>query len=167
VTDPVVPPPEPAPPGGTPPWLKYVLIGCGAVAVLAIAVVVIAIVAAIAIPALEKSRRQARALESGGQYQEGTLVLGDRTAGDGSWYDEYPFQGQSGERIVITMESTDFDAYLQLASPSGVFSYDDDSGGGTNARMDRVLDESGTWRVWANALRPGETGDYTLTIERP
>jgi hypothetical protein len=100
----------------------------------------------------------------GGSVNSGTLAAGDQVAPDGSWYDEYPISGDIGDRYSITMVSDDFDAYLTVTSPSGAQSSDDDSGGGTNSRVELTISEGGTYRVWANTLRPGDTGDYTLTI---
>jgi hypothetical protein len=100
----------------------------------------------------------------GGNVHTGTLAAGDQVAPDGSWYDEYPISGNIGDRYAVTMVSDDFDAYLTVTSPSGAQNSDDDSGGGTNSRVEVTLTEGGTYRVWANTLRPGDTGDYTLTI---
>ena len=175
MTEPTVPPESPipptVPPATTPPsmdtaWIKYVLIGCGGLALLAIVIVVMAIAGAIAIPNLRKAQEQARVAEAGGQVHRGTLGPGDPTASDGSWYEAYPLNGGVGDRFIITLRSSDFDAYLTLVAPDGGVISDDDSGGGTDSRIDVTIDEAGTREVRANSLRPGATGDYTLTIER-
>jgi type II secretory pathway pseudopilin PulG len=175
MTEPTVPPESPIPPQvppTTPPpssdtaWIKYVLIGCGGLALLAIVVVVMAIAGAIAIPNLRKAQEQARVAEAGGQVHRGTLGPGDPMASDGSWYEAYPISVGIGDHFVITMRSSDFDAYLTLVAPDGGVVSDDDSGGGTDSRIDVTFDEVGTREVRANTLRPGATGDYTLTIER-
>jgi hypothetical protein len=100
------------------------------------------------------------------QVFQGTITSSDLVAPDGSWYDEYPISGSIGDHYVITMVSGDFDTYLTLTSPSGSTTSDDDGGGGTNSRVDMTLSEAGQWRVMANTLRPGDTGSYTLTIDR-
>jgi hypothetical protein len=166
MTEPTVPPQS-----QLPPWIKYVLIGCGGLALLAIVfiviVIVIAIVSAISIPNLKEAQDRARIAETGGEVHRGTLGPGDMTGAlEDNWYDEYPLGGGIGDRFVITLYSTDFDAYLQVIAPNGGITHDDDSAGGTDARVEVTLDETGTWRVWAKALGAGASGDYMLTIER-
>ena len=99
------------------------------------------------------------------QVHEGTLAPGDETQQDGSWYDAWPVQIPDGARIVFLLESDDFDTYLTVVSPGGERTSDDDSGGGTNSRVELTAHESGTWNVLANSLRAGDTGNYRLTIE--
>lgn len=165
MTEPTVPPES-----QFPPWIKYVLIGCGGLALLGIViigiVIVIAIVSAIAIPNLKEAQDRARIAETGGEVHRGTLGVGDPTASDGSWYETYPLSVGIGDHFVITMRSGDFDAYLTLVAPDGGVISDDDSGGGTDSRVDVTFDEAGTREIRANTLRPGASGDYTLTIER-
>ena len=49
-----------------------------------------------------------------GDSQNGRLDSGDSVADDDSFYDVYRFLGVEGERVVITMRSSDVDAYLSL-----------------------------------------------------
>lgn len=102
---------------------------------------------------------------AGGVYR-GTLDAADRVRDDGSLYDTYALQGAAGERLVVTLESSDFDAYLTVISPGQSVTNDDDSGGGTDSRVELTLTESGTWTIMANAYRAGDDGAYVLTIER-
>ena len=104
---------------------------------------------------------------TGAQTYNGRLEAGDLVATDNSFYDTYQFSANAGERVVITLRSADFDAYLQVYSPSQMQTRDDDSGGGHDSRVELNVAEPGTWTVWANSLSAGETGAYTLTIERP
>ncbi len=86
---------------------------------------------------------------------------------DGSNYDEYTFSTNSGNRIVVTMESTEVDAFLHLFGPDGnqVAQNDDYNSDNTNSQITFNATESGTYKVWANTLSAGETGAYTLRIE--
>lgn len=161
MTEPAVPPES-----QLPSWIKYVVFGCGCLALLGIVIIVIAVVSAIAIPSLKKAQNRARVAEAGGQVHPGTLESGDLTASDGSWYDTYPLSGAVGDRYVLRLESNDFDAYLTVVAPDGDVISDDDTGGGTDAQVYVTLDAVGTWEIRANTLRQGESGDYTLTIER-
>jgi predicted small integral membrane protein len=104
-----------------------------------------------------------------GQVVAGSLTASDHILSDGSFYDLYRFQAARGERFVITLRSEDFDAYLALArSGSDGFDAlvsDDDSGGGTDARITWSAPAEGTYLIRANSLRSGETGTYRLTLE--
>jgi hypothetical protein len=178
-------PPPGATPGGPPPakstpWGKIILFGCLGLLVLGIVVAVIGGGAAYFLknreePAVVESEPGTGILPSepsdpevaeGAEAYEGTLQSGDAVAPDGSWYDAYPLTVAQGSAYVITMRSADFDTYLTVVSPSGATYSDDDSGGGTDSRLDVTIDEPGTWNVWANTLRTGDTGNYTLTIVR-
>lgn len=97
----------------------------------------------------------------------GTLATGDQVRDDDSWYDGWSLELEEGERVVIALASPDFDTYLTLVSPTGrTFNNDDDGEGGTDSRLDMVVDEAGRWTVVANSLNPGDTGAYSLTVER-
>lgn len=172
-------PPTPTPGSGGTNWGKIVLFGCLALLVLGIVVVGIGVGAWYLMresgpTAVEDGggaetgagERATTPVGPGAQVYHGTLAAGDRTRGDGSWYDAYSLEASAGERVVVVMESTDFDAYLTAVTPGAEQLSDDDSGGGTDSRLELEIDESGTWTVMANAYREGEEGAYTLRIER-
>ena len=97
----------------------------------------------------------------------GTLGSDDPVRDDGSYYEAFQLNAQEGARLVITLQSEDFDPYLVLVSPSGELEANDDEAEGVlNSRLETTLDESGTWLIVANTLREGETGDYRLTVAR-
>jgi len=95
----------------------------------------------------------------------GELGAGDPLRDDGTLYDAYQLVLETGRSFTLTLESEDFDAYLTVVSPSGAITNDDDSAGGTNARISMVADEAGAWTFLANTLRPGESGEYLLRLE--
>ncbi|MBX3132271.1 MAG: PPC domain-containing protein [Gemmatimonadaceae bacterium] len=105
-----------------------------------------------------------------GQTVSGTLQEGDRVLeDDGTFYDAYTFEGRAGERIIITMRSSDFDAYLSLRTADGALieSNDDIPGADTtDAQIAFTLERAGRYSIYANSLSEGETGRYTLTLER-
>ncbi|HUP19934.1 MAG TPA: pre-peptidase C-terminal domain-containing protein [Gemmatimonadota bacterium] len=106
-------------------------------------------------------------IAGGGQeVHAGTLQPGDTVRDDGSLYDSYTFLASGGGNVVVTLRSADFDAYLTVTSPSQERFDDDDSGGGTDSRVEIMAAEAGLWTVMANAYRAGESGDYTLTIQQ-
>lgn len=79
------------------------------------------------------------------------------------------FDGTSGDRVTITMESGAFDAYLVLEDPNGsiVTQNNDISGaGGTDSQIRLTLSESGAYTIWAGSLSGDATGSFTLSLER-
>lgn len=100
-----------------------------------------------------------------GESVAGTLGEGDPVRYDDSLYDAYALEGAEGTRLEITLESDDFNPYLELISPSGEGQSNDDVGEGIlSSRIESILDETGRWIVVANTLGSGETGAYRLTV---
>lgn len=95
---------------------------------------------------------------------EGMLQEGDDTLQSGELTDILTLDLEEGQTVQIAMESDDFDPYLILRSPSGEQVDNDDAGGSTNARLDHLVGESGTWRVSFTSASPGETGRYRASI---
>jgi hypothetical protein len=86
-----------------------------------------------------------------------------------SW--DYSFEMSADLPLIFTLESSDFDPYLELLDANGeLVAYDDDSGGGLNSRIGPlVLPESGVYTIRANSYgnaRGGTAGvgAYLLTI---
>jgi hypothetical protein len=98
----------------------------------------------------------------------GSLERGDPRLQDNSYYDLYLYRGRPGERVVVTLRSRAFDAFLTAGEPrSGALGdavTDDDGGGGTDARLEAVVGNSGAFAIRANSLRAGGTGAYELTL---
>src|SRR5687768_16759372 len=74
-----------------------------------------------------------------GTPASGRLEASDPMLPDSSRYDQWTYDGRAGEKIRITMESSDFDAFLLLGREAGgrveMLEQDDDGAGGTNARI--------------------------------
>jgi len=96
----------------------------------------------------------------------GTLDENDSAREDGSWYEAWSIDLEAGSNVLFLLTSPDFDAYLTLVSPTRRAFSDDDGAGGTDSRLDMAVDESGRWTVVANTLEAGESGDYTLSVQR-
>ncbi len=108
------------------------------------------------------------------ETHEGTLSDADqRHHSDGSFYDEYEIEAGEGYRIVVTMESAELDPFLHVFgpedSPDQQWQNDDRAGDDRSARIEETAPVSGTYTIWANSHREGETGSYRLRIqtERP
>ena len=92
--------------------------------------------------------------------------LGPGDAKLGRYFDTYPLQLTAGERIVATLSSCDFDAYLILESPDGREIENDDYSDGSDARIDALIDAPGTWKVKVSSYEEGEQGEYLLSVVR-
>ncbi|MEM1425820.1 MAG: trypsin-like peptidase domain-containing protein, partial [Cyanobacteria bacterium P01_H01_bin.130] len=88
---------------------------------------------------------------------------------DGSAFDDYYFRGEAGQRVVINLDSPDFDSYLVLVDPEGnvLDSNDDRTEGNTNSTVRATLPRDGAYRVIINAYRAGQLGRYQVVGRQP
>jgi hypothetical protein len=104
-----------------------------------------------------------------GRPVAGRLERSDPMLSDSSYADNYLYRGTPGEEVLVTMRSSDFDAFLTVASTDGEdlsdVRHDDDGAGGTNSQLRVRVNENGLYLVRANSVRPRTTGSYTLTVE--
>jgi hypothetical protein len=107
---------------------------------------------------------------SPGETLQGRLVDTDAQEDDGSFSDAWTFRGTQGERFTITLLSGDFDAFLRLGRMDGdewqLMQTDDDGADGTDSRITVTLPEDGEYVIRAGSYDDGQTGDYTLRVER-
>jgi hypothetical protein len=79
--------------------------------------------------------------------------------------DLYQFTIPSAQVLNIGMSSNAFDAYLLVKDAAGaVLAADDDSGGGSNARITRTF-PAGTYLIEATTYLPASSGAYRITLE--
>jgi hypothetical protein len=109
-------------------------------------------------------------------YQLGTTVSGTLTTSDcqltymglqsGEYVDQYGFTLGSSRGVTVTMSSTQVDSYLIIwnRATGQIVAEDDDSGGGTDARIVTTL-PAGNYVIGATTWDPGETGTYTLASQ--
>jgi S1-C subfamily serine protease len=85
---------------------------------------------------------------------------------DGSRYEEHVFEGTAGQRVIISLESRDFDPYLALLGPGDVLvgENDDVSTNSLDAGLSVTLPADGLYRVLANTYDATGSGRYTLTV---
>jgi hypothetical protein len=101
---------------------------------------------------------------SGGQSQRGELAQGDRQLQGGELADSFPMTFTPGQPVSIRLESSAFDTYLIVRSPSGRQEDNDDlQPGNLNSGLDIPAAEAGQYTVIVTSYRAGETGPYTLT----
>jgi len=121
--------------------------------------------------------RNAKAVGQGTKFSEtiyGSLADGDLTRNDGILYDRYDVSIVSGAQVVITMQSYDFDSYLELyyeQAPEDwvLVARDDDGDGGLNARIDLTTENAGLYTIVTRSLEVGSRGSYLLAalVEDP
>lgn len=86
-----------------------------------------------------------------------------RHPGDDSLMEEHSLEARGGQALLISMTSTELDAYLEVLDSRGeVIASNDDSGGGTDALLVIYLPDAGTYTIRANTFAAGEQGGYTL-----
>ena len=87
---------------------------------------------------------------------------------DSSLYDEYTFEGNQGQKVVISVESSEFDTYLAIFNSQGelLAENDDVTQQNSNSELTVTLSASGRYRVIVNAYDapPKGRGKYSLTV---
>lgn len=113
---------------------------------------------------------QAQGAISAGQTVSGRLDTSDYLRDDGTYYDDWFYEGRAGERISVTQRSSDFDSWLLIGRVvNGVFQleeFNDDGAGGNDSRIDYTLPASGRYVIRVNIVGRGRTGAYTLRVDR-
>ena len=101
-----------------------------------------------------------------GRFFNNSLSSSDGVWHDGSHYDAWTVTAEKmGQRVVIDMESDDVDAYLTVFRTDGTpVATDDDSGSGSNARVEFRAVSAGEYFVIATSYGVGETGGYRVRV---
>ena len=100
-----------------------------------------------------------------GRPVTGTLQSTDGVSFSGSYYDEYSYLATAGQRLVVTMESEEVDAYLVVLREDGIeVARDDDGGGEQNARVEFRASVTGRYTILATSFDSGETGRYVIRV---
>ncbi len=99
--------------------------------------------------------------------KRGGLAVGDEVFDDESLYDRHPFAGSSGQQVIISLESPDFDPYLILLDPDGrrISENDDISRSNRNSKLVVTLPITGTYTAIANSYEPNKIGQYALKVD--
>jgi hypothetical protein len=101
-----------------------------------------------------------------GREIQGELAPGDAQLQSGEYIDRYPFTGEAGQQLEITLTSSDFDTYLAISGPNGYEQFNDDDvqSGTRNSRLIVALPAAGDYTFHVTSYAPGERGAYTLAI---
>ena len=103
-----------------------------------------------------------------GQAVDSRLSSFDQAAGDGRYQEIWAYRARAGQRLVVAMLSGDVDAYLRVVQPDGnIVALDDDSGGGTDARVEFEVPATGDYLIVATTFSSGEQGSYQIHLYEP
>lgn len=100
-----------------------------------------------------------------GDSRSGSLDGQDCVLPDGRYADRFSFSLSSALTVRIDLESTQFDAWLEIQDGSGnVIGFNDDAGGTLDSRLVQVLG-AGSYVVVATTYDVGMSGGYQLSIQ--
>lgn len=100
-----------------------------------------------------------------GQAIEGELREGASARVNDKWEDTYWFTGETDETLRIDLNSSDFDTYLRLVTPSGeLIENDDFEGSISTSSVSLTLRENGRYRVVVTSYGANDAGPYELSL---
>ncbi len=96
----------------------------------------------------------------------GTIGGGDTTNARGALEDAFVVDLTAGQSLKVELRSSEFDAFLSATGPDGAtVAEDDDSLGGSNARINFTAVTAGRYRIAVSSFQRGQSGDYTLRAD--
>ena len=100
------------------------------------------------------------------EHQLGVLGTGDSQLDTGSYFDTYEIEGVEGQRVSISLDSSEFNAFLGLFDSEGnvIVTNDDAAQENPNSYISATLPRSGAYTVVATSQAAGEYGDYRLAL---
>ena len=105
-----------------------------------------------------------------GETVQGRLEASDPLTTEGSRYELYLYRGVAGDLLRLTLRSAEFDGFLSGGRFEGASfvsdATDDDGAGGTDAQLNVTVGPSGTYAIQVKSYEAGETGAYTLALEK-
>ena len=100
-----------------------------------------------------------------GVEASGRLSDADPEGPDGAHMQAWALGLSAGQEVTADLLSSDFDAFLIVTGPGLVGGlFDDDSGGGCDARITFTTTEDGEYRAIVSTASPGGTGDFVLRL---
>jgi hypothetical protein len=102
-----------------------------------------------------------------GETRTGSLVH-DEPKEDNHHYQKWLLRGRAGDVIDVSLESDDFDAYLEVMPEGLPLAYSDDDGGGDlNSLVHLALPADGRYTILVTTVDEEEIGNYALRVTRP
>lgn len=102
-----------------------------------------------------------------GQAVDSRLSSFDEEASYGRHQEVWAFRARAGQRLIVTMFAEGVDAYLRVVQRDGsLIASDDDSAGGTDARVEFEAADSGDYLIVASTFSSGdgEEGSYRIRV---
>ncbi|CAN1522101.1 Peptidase, C-terminal, archaeal/bacterial [Caulobacteraceae bacterium] len=102
-----------------------------------------------------------------GETIRGNLDANDPLRNDSHYFDRYVFDGQIGETFEIAASADNFDIIVgarQIDRVDDDYASDDDSGGGTNAKLIYTVTTAGPQVIRVTTVEESAEGDYSLVI---
>lgn len=102
----------------------------------------------------------------GGPLDMGEIVVDTtitNTLGIGNWHG-WDFTLDAEATVIISLESTEFDAYLELYGDEGFLTSDDDSLGNQDALISDYILPAGNYTVYASGISSSASGAYELGL---
>ncbi|MGB7247563.1 MAG: PPC domain-containing protein [Phormidesmis sp.] len=99
-------------------------------------------------------------------HQMGVLGPNDEQFSTGSYFDSYKIEGSEGQRVSVSLDSSEFDAFLGLFDSDGnlVASSDDAAADNPNSFISTTLPRNDTYTVVATSHAPQSSGDYRMSL---
>lgn len=100
-----------------------------------------------------------------GENTAGVLEATDDRLVSGEYVDYFSYVGVEGQRVVISVNSMDFDTYLMLRATGFTLDNDDISPQDFNSQIVASLPSDGEYAIGVTSYVPGEVGAYQLILE--
>ena len=104
-----------------------------------------------------------------GETASGALTPSDSRMYNGAHFDLWVYSGVRGEKLVVTLRSIHFDAYMMVqrypGGSSPLLARDDDGGSGSDSRVELTLPETDDYLITVTTTERGESGAYRLKVE--
>ncbi|MEL6352471.1 MAG: PPC domain-containing protein [Cyanobacteria bacterium J06627_28] len=104
--------------------------------------------------------------QSNAVHQLGILEADDARFETGNYFDGYEVEGSEGQRVSISLDSSDFDTFLGLFDSDWnlVATNDDAAENNINSYLSTTLPRDDTYTVVATSYEPEAAGDYRMVI---
>ncbi len=99
-------------------------------------------------------------------HQMGVLGASDEQFSTGSYFDSYKIEGSEGQRVSISLDSSDFDTFLGLLDSDGnlVASNNNAAADNLNSFISTTLPRNDTYTVFATSSVSQSGGDYRMAL---
>jgi hypothetical protein len=99
-------------------------------------------------------------------FAQDAIAVGDTVEGTADNESvQYSINLEADEAVEISLDSVDFDAYIELLDSSGTtIASDDDSGGNLNSLLEFTAPEAGTYTIIVRSWVGDASGDFTLSV---